>query len=119
MATVVIIEAEDEMRQILVGVLEHGGHKAIDFPDAELALGAINFAHVDLVITDLAMPMRGEHAIHILRSSGATMPIIVVSGVLKPGEDIALQTIGVDRVLTRPIDIKMLLSTIDDLLPTY
>ena len=52
MATVVIIEAEDEMRQVLAGVLEHSGHKAINFSDAELALGAINFAHVDLVITD-------------------------------------------------------------------
>ena len=38
MATVVIIEAEDEMRQLLAGVLEHSGYKAINFPDAELAL---------------------------------------------------------------------------------
>jgi DNA-binding response OmpR family regulator len=117
MATVVIIEDEDTMRQTFAEVLKHGGHKPIAFADAALALGAINFAHVDLVITDLAMPMRGEEAIHILRSSGATVPIIVVSGVLKPGEDMALQSIGADRVLAKPVGIKTLLYTIDELLP--
>ena len=72
MATVVIIEDEDSVRQAVAELLEHGGYTTIGFPDAGPVLYAVNFDNIDLIIMDLAMPTRGEEAILTLRSSGAS-----------------------------------------------
>ena len=116
MASVVIIEDEETQSQTLTEILEHAGHEVTAFADPEKALDTVDFAEIDLLVTDLAMPMRGELVIHTVRSSGFTVPIIVVSGVLKYGDDIDLETIGVDRVLSKPLDIKLLLRYVEELL---
>lgn len=115
MATVLLIEDEDVVRQVIAEVLEAAGYKVMALSDAEPALNAVNYDSIDLIITDLAMPTRGEEAIPTLRSSGVTVPIIVLSGILKDGDDLSLKSIGADRVLAKPLDIKLLLNTIHEL----
>ena len=66
-ASIVIIEDEEAQSQTLVEVLEHGGHQVTAYSDPELALDTVDFATIDLLITDLAMPMRGELVIHTIR----------------------------------------------------
>ena len=117
LATVLIIEDEAVVRQSIVDVLEHSGYDVLSYSDAEPALEDADFDAVDLVITDLAMPTRGEEAIYTLRSSGVQVPIVILSGMVKDRDDIPLQTIGADRILAKPFDIKILLDTVRELLP--
>ena len=117
MATVLIIEDEAIVRQAIADVLEHTGYEVVSFSDAEPALEDVDFETVDLIITDLAMPTRGEEAIYTLRSSGVEVPIIILSGMVRDRDDIPLHSIGADRVLAKPFDIKVLLDTVRELLP--
>ena len=118
MDTVVVIEDEAAVRKIVADLLEQNGYKVLSFSDAEPALHAVNFDTIDLIITDLAMPTRGEEAILTLRSSGITAPIIVLSGALTDGEAVSLQAIGVNHVLPKPFKMKTLLDTVQWLLAT-
>ena len=118
MATVLVIEDEAIVRQSIADVLEHTGYEVLSYSDAEPALEDVDFEDVDLIITDLAMPTRGEEAIYTLRSSGIEVPIVILSGMVKDRDDIPLQTIGANRILSKPFDIKILLDTVRELLPS-
>lgn len=118
MATILIIDDEASIRKMLTALLEREGHSVIFLPDAELALERLDFDTIDLIITDLVMPTRGEDAIHAIRSSGITVPIIVLSGYLQPGDGSLLKTIGANRVLSKPARRATILNAISELLST-
>ena len=77
MPRVLLIEDEAIVRQVITDTLERNGYECVSFSDAEPALKILNFTTIDLIITDLSMPMRGEEAIYTLRSSGIEIPIII------------------------------------------
>ena len=118
MATILIIDDEASMLDMLTNLLERAGHNIISFLDAKPALKEMVFDHIDLFITDLDMPMRGEEALLSIRSSGITVPIIVLSGYLQPGDVELLKSMGANRVLSKPIRMETLLHVVNDLLPT-
>ena len=68
MPRVLLIEDEAIVRQVITDALERNGYKVLSFSDAEPALKTLDFTTIDLIITDLSMPMRGEEAIYTLRS---------------------------------------------------
>ena len=68
------------VRLALTQILEALGYQAIPFADAAPALDTVDFDTIDLIITDLNMPTRGEVAIQAIRCRGYQIPIIVISG---------------------------------------
>lgn len=68
-------------------------------------------------MTDLAMPTRGEKAIEAIRGSGHDVPIVVLSGVIREGEEESLIQIGADSVLLKPVNLSQLLTVIRECLP--
>ena len=117
MATIVLIEDEAVLRQVVAHVLESDGHEVASYPDAQPALESIDFQEVDLVLTDLAMPTRGEKAIEAIRGSGHDVPIVVLSGVIREGEEESLIQIGANSVLLKPVNLSQLLTVIRECLP--
>ena len=117
MATIVLIEDEAVLREVVSHVLQSDGHEVVSFPDARPALDAIDFRTVDLVLTDLAMPTRGEEAIETLRGGGYEVPIVVLTGVLTEGEEDGLIELGANRVLLKPVNLSQLLTVIRECLP--
>ena len=116
MARVLLIEDEAIVRQLIVDALERNGYEVLSFSDAEPALKTLDFATIDLIITDLSMPMRGEEAIYTLRSSGIETPIIILSGLVREQDYIPLQSIGANRVLSKPFEVAIFLETVRELL---
>ena len=114
---VAVIEDEDSVRKLLASVIEDGGFEVVSFDDAGPALEEIDFGDVDVVVTDLEMPTRGETAIQAIRSSGHSLPIVVLSGFIKQGEEKALLAIGATRILRKPFNMQVLLDTIFEVLP--
>ena len=116
MATVLIIDDEDALRDVVDKRLKLEGHQVISYSDAGPALSAVDFDTIDLIILDLVMPTPGDQAIETIRNRGIEKPIIVLSGNLRPGDEERLTTIGASTVLAKPFRLMGLLTTIEDLL---
>ncbi|MGA2080174.1 MAG: PAS domain S-box protein [Holophaga sp.] len=81
--TVLVVDDEDSIRAMAVGVLQHIGFEALQAGDGLKALELLR-RHRDrvcLVIMDLTMPhMDGEEAYRAMRQEGFTTPVILSSG---------------------------------------
>lgn len=82
MARILIVDDEPDLRGMVRLILELAGHQVIEAHHGRAALERLREDQVDLVITDVMMPvMGGGEFIDTLRADGATtrLPIIVLS----------------------------------------
>ena len=116
MPEVLIMDDHELGRELLTAVLQREGHRVRAYPDAAPALAETDFSEIDLIVTDLHMPLPGDQAIKILRDRGITTPIILLSGSLDGQEDERLLSLGADWVLAKPFDLDVLLEAVRELL---
>ena len=102
--TIIVMDDNDEVRNVVVRCLKKEGYAVLDFPDARPALDTVNFADVDLLITDLVMPTPGEEAVKILREQGVQIPVIAMSATITEEKEQYLKSIGVQQILQKPFD---------------
>ncbi len=81
--TVLVVEDEDAVRQLIRRVLTGAGYRVITATDGEDAL-AVWHRHgdeIDVLVTDMVMPrMMGGELIARLRNERSSLPIVVCSG---------------------------------------
>jgi DNA-binding NtrC family response regulator len=118
MATIVVTEDDDIVRSLVVEALQRDGHRVLAFDDAAPALDRVDFGGVDLIVTDLRMPMHGEQFILLLRERGVTVPVIVISAYLDADRSHYLESMGVHRLLPKPIRMAHLRSAVREMLET-
>lgn len=73
----------------------------------------------DLILLDLHLPdMTGIEVLESLRRSETTrsIPVVVVSASAMPSDVEQVQTMGIARYLTKPLDIRVFLDTVDSIL---
>ena len=99
MATVLVMDDDNVIRNLLHRILTMGGHSVITFPDAAPALDSVDFSSVDLVITDLSMPTSGEIFIRTLRKKGFQTPVVVLTGHITEDKAQYLKTLGAKEVV--------------------
>ncbi|HEU4429982.1 MAG TPA: PAS domain S-box protein [Myxococcota bacterium] len=79
--TILIVEDDELMRDLMREVLELDGHRVLAADRPEQALGLTQDAAIDLVITDVVMPgMTGFELVRRLRVKGLDPRIIYMSG---------------------------------------
>ena len=120
MALILIIDDDDQIRGVLKIMLEREGYDVIEAPDGLEGIKLFRENAVDLIITDIIMFEKdGITTIMEVRKDSANVKIIAISGGARVGPEVYLQLadrVGADRTLTKPIDRKELLNTIDELL---
>jgi CheY-like chemotaxis protein len=108
--TVLVVEDEAELREMMRDSLELNGYAVVTAEDGQDALGKISsIEHLCLVILDLIMPvMTGWDFIEKMRQSRglAAVPVVVHSSA--PGKAPA----GVNRVLQKPVVFEHLLEVV-------
>ena len=100
-------------------LLGEEGYEATGVATGAAAVGALRFsAHpFDLVVTDLGLPdVSGAELVRRIRESAPAVPVIVLSGRSVHDPDVA-KLLGEPKIafLQKPIDIDVLVSTIDGL----
>jgi two-component system cell cycle sensor histidine kinase/response regulator CckA len=81
--TVLVVDDEDEVRQLLVDVLAIGAYHVLEARDGERALEVAekHARPIDLLVTDVAMPkMKGPELAERLRQRQPTLPTLYISG---------------------------------------
>jgi DNA-binding response OmpR family regulator len=119
MARILLVDDDDSLRSVLTKALTHAGHQVIQAPDGQQGVDLSRVTQVDLVITDLIMPVQeGVETIVTLRREQPKLPIIAMSGGVTNSQlylDIAAR-IGAQRILAKPFTPAELLQAIDEVL---
>jgi CheY-like chemotaxis protein len=58
MACILVVDEDPSMREFLQHVLEEGQHSVLTAADGEQALRLARGTHLELIITDIIMPVR-------------------------------------------------------------
>ncbi len=84
MATILIVDDEEDEREIICSWVTESGHKVYDAASGEAGLSIIGRMHIDLVVVDILMPgMGGMSVINRLKESVPGAAFIAMSGYLQ------------------------------------
>ncbi len=114
--TVLVVDDDPHIRELLRQELSTEGYQVFEAGDGREALAQVKAIQPDLVILDVFMPeLSGFDVAAVIKNDPETMglPIVVVS-VLEDKE--RGYRLGVDRYLTKPIDLTALLKEVETLL---
>ncbi len=117
-----VLLAEDHKinRMMALGLLKSIGlnvEAAFDGADAVAMQLAEKF---DCILMDLQMPnLDGFEATRVIRASGDTTPIIALSSTITPEDKAKMLDVGMNGMLTKPIDIEALKSALGDFVADY
>lgn len=120
MARILIIEDDDEVRDLLESLLAREGHEVETAANGKRGVAAFLARPFDLVITDIIMPEKdGIEAIMDLRRGRPGLKLIAISGGGRVEPDNYLhsaQLLGADRTLRKPFSNEAIVAAVADLL---
>jgi len=119
-ARILVIDDEEEVRDIIKQMLELEGYEVITAVDGNQGIKLFKQEPADLVITDIIMPDKeGIETIIELRNQFPDVKIISISGGGRIGPHDYLnmaKKLGAERSFTKPFERKKLLKAIEELL---
>ena len=114
MSTVLVIDDEKGILQIIYQALTKFGHHVETAADGQEGIRKFDDGSFDIVITDIRMPgIDGNGVVnHIRKSEKQSVPVIAISGTPWQMENNAF-----DMVLAKPFQLKKLVESIGSLVP--
>ncbi|MBF0248067.1 MAG: response regulator, partial [Alphaproteobacteria bacterium] len=117
MTTIVYIEDEHDIREDVTDELQEAGYRVVEAANAQEGLAAIRAEKPDLVLCDISMPgMSGLELLSRLRDKESRfddLPFIFLSALADRNDILAGKRLGADDYLTKPVDMELLLATIE------
>ncbi len=117
MATILVIDDDEGIRELYRRILEKAGYQVFDAPDGEAGIRLFREKPADLVLTDIVMPEKeGLETIMELKKEFSQVRIIAISGGGKATTSFTClhlaKMLGADQALTKPIPRTKLLETV-------
>lgn len=107
---ILIVDDEDDARDLLAFMLRDEGHVVDGCADAALALARLEAARYDVMITDQTMPrMSGLELVLAARRLQSELRCIIVSGLAAPDESERFDTAWI----MKPLDIEAVLALLE------
>ena len=112
-----VADDTEDMRNLMVRMVERAGHTAEEAVDGVEAIVALSMHRYDVVLLDLSMPrMSGEDVVRWLnadpqRAEGLRIVVVTAWGGERRG---TLQELGVTTVLAKPFRLQQLTDLIAD-----
>ena len=120
MKRILIIDDDDQFRQMLHAMIEKEGYEVKDAPDGDVGMSLQEEKPFDLIITDIIMPNKeGIAVITDLKGLYPDSKIIAISGGgrIVPNDYLGIaEKLGADRTLSKPFERKKLIDTIKELI---
>ena len=116
MKTILVVDDEPQIVQLVRDYLEHGGFTVVTAADGSSALRIAATQRPDLVVLDLALPgLDGLDVTRTLRRSG-TVPIIMLTARTDESDKLVGLELGADDYLTKPFSPKELVARVRSVL---
>jgi len=119
-STILIVENEVSNRILIEKVLSTRGFRCLSASNGREALEILDMEPVDLILTDLSMPvLDGYRTTQLIRAPPglAHVAIVAVTAYALNDENEAALQIGCTEYLTKPFKPRQLLEVVDRLLP--
>ncbi|GIK96740.1 MAG: hypothetical protein BroJett029_09490 [Alphaproteobacteria bacterium] len=117
MALILCIDDEEPLRRMITAELRDAGYETIEAAEGKAGLAAILEHQPDLVLCDVNMPvMNGYELLTELRERHAGFgeaPFVFLSALADRRDVIAGKRLGADDYLTKPVDMEVLLATVE------
>lgn len=116
---ILIVEDEEDLRDIIIYNLERNGYHTIGVETGELGLEQAIALKPDLVILDLMLPgMSGLNVCRAIRQGDGTkkIPIIMVSAMGEEADIVSGLELGADDYLPKPFSPRILLARVRSVL---
>src|SRR6266446_9361504 len=117
--TILIVENEVSNRILIERVLSTRGYRCVSASNGLEALNILDHEQVDLILTDLSMPvLDGYRTTQLIRARPGMekIPIVAVTAFALNDEGEAARQIGCTEYLTKPFKPRQLLELVDRLL---
>ncbi len=112
-ARVLVVEDEQENRELCRDMLELDGHEAVLASTGEEGLSLLQHGTYDVVITDLTMPgLSGWDLAKAVKQRDPMLPVIILSGWGVQMDEAALREAGVCIALAKPVAVEDLLESV-------
>lgn len=116
METILVVEDETEIRELITRYLERDGYRVLTAKTGDEALDKARSSAIDLVVLDIMIPRPdGLDVTRIIRSTSA-LPILIVSARGEEADRVAGLELGADDYLTKPLPPRELLARVKALL---
>lgn len=111
--TILVVDDEPLVRDLLVQFLSLRGYRALGVKDGPEALSMVEQAPPDLILLDLFMPgMDGVEVLRHLRQREYTGGVIIITGSHDEERLDEAWAVGPQEVIGKPIDLEQLLTSI-------
>ena len=112
MFQILIVEDDKELSQLFQKVLEKNGYQVKSAPDGAQALEVLDKEYIDLIISDIMMPvMDGYELVLELRSAGYQIAVLMITakgnfddmrqGFLSGSDDYMVKPVNVNEMVLR------------------
>lgn len=113
MPTVLIVDDDDAVRDLVEMVLSDEGYQVYSAENGHSALLLLNMVRPDVVLLDVNMPrLDGLSTCRILRDDPRTAQLPVIAMSARPIGQTQLRNSQVDRFLPKPFDIDQLIDEV-------
>jgi two-component system cell cycle response regulator DivK len=115
MSTVLIVEDNEKNMKLVRDILQHKGHATIEAATGGEGVRLAIDKRPDLVLMDIQLPdIDGIEALRRIRAEAAldAVPVLAVSASVMPDEQQKIVTSGFDAFITKPINLKQFLDTV-------
>ena len=115
LATILVVENETSNRIFIERVLSIRGYRCLSASNGREALDLLDREQVDLILTDLSMPvLDGYKATQLMRARPGleNVPIVAVTAFALNDEGEAAKQIGCTEYLTKPFKPRQLLEVV-------
>ncbi len=114
-ARILIIEDEEEIRQLLRDIVISQGHEVEVAPDGKQGLALLRSGDYDLVCTDLGMPgMSGWQVAEEIKHMGKKVPVAVITGWSVHLNEPGMKEKGVNFIIQKPFQINRILKLVQE-----
>lgn len=119
MTRILLIEDDNDIRELIKYNLEKRSHTVIDHDNANSALITLEDVAIDIILLDIMLPgLKGTQFLKIVRDKQTTknIPVIIISAKNREEDIIAALDGGADDYLPKPFSIEMLVAKINSIL---
>ena len=118
MAKILVVDDEDDLREVIIDELNDVGHTPIDFSGGQAALDYLANEPVDLILSDITMPeMTGYQFFRAVKEqfpNYTNTPFIFMTALSDRSNEVKGLRLGADDYITKPIDFDLMLLRVEN-----
>ena len=115
MSVILLVEDNEKNMKLVRDILQHKGHATLEAVTGGEGVRLAVEKRPDLVLMDIQLPdIDGIAALQLIRKEPAldAMPVLAVSASVMPDDQHKIVTSGFDAFITKPINLKQFLDTV-------